>query len=202
MNGIAWTFFFKPPGWDPQEGEHAAELFFMDPAECPALAMTEAGIVIPGSKPKRVRTRPNRPGLLILSLLCLGIAGLLMVGSWRSYLANIDAPRAVIATDALVVARNFLRSKPGESHGLKYRFALPDGQVIESRWMDEDKRWKAYRIGDRIRIQYLADNPEQSCPERACHLTPTLSMTIFMSAFGIPLLLIGCFLMIRILRHP
>lgn len=53
LGGRDWTFRFKPQGWQPAAGEHAAELRFCDEVDWPAIVLTADGIIYPSDEPKR-----------------------------------------------------------------------------------------------------------------------------------------------------
>jgi hypothetical protein len=201
-DGVRWVFPFEPSEWQPEEGNGPADLYFIAGTDWPVVAVTESGILVPGARPKRVRAGMNPLWRWVLALACLGVSGWLMVGGWRAYLDHRNHPPTLVATDAVVVAKDFLRAEPGQSHGLKYLFTLPDGRRIEGQWSDADTHWKAYRLGDRIRIQYLADAPGRNAPEGRLQVSPDLPMTILLTLFGLPFLVAGGYLLIGLIRRP
>lgn len=193
--GHDWTFDFCPSGWIPLTGDHPAELRFVKGVEWPALVVTEAGILYPKFRPTRdtltlpaadeaaaPRPLPHYLGAAISLLL----AGFILTGAWGTYLRDRAFEKDGVLVDAVVTRAGFLVAKPGERHGLVYRFNLPDGHVMESRWTEEDERWRGYRVGDRLRIRYDPNAPERNFPEG--ERVPALGMTLFISAFGLAFL--------------
>jgi hypothetical protein len=201
--GRDWRFEFNPAGWIPKTGDYPAELRFVDGVEWPVLIVTEAGILYPKYAPTRDKldfpvaeeSGPSRPLPYYLGgAISLLLAGLILAGVWGTYLNDSRIEREAATVDAVVVRAGFLVAKPGETHGLIYRFNLPDGRAMERRWSEDDDRWRGYRAGDRIRIHYDPNDPNRNFPDGEG--VTSLGMTLFISAFGLAFLFLAGMLML------
>lgn len=207
--GRDWTFSFRPQEWKPVAGVHPAELRYIDGVDWPALIVTEQGILYPQLRPEAqtlappAAPEPDKPAsalaVLLAGLVLLMLGLLLLAGAWGAYLKDTGIVRSGAVADAQVVRAGHLRAKRGESHGLVYRFTATDGQVIERTWSEEDARWKAYRVGDSIRVHYDPEDPGRNFP-RGEGVT-SLGMTLFISAFGLVVLVAGVLFLISGLRR-
>lgn len=206
--GNDWSFEFNPQDWLPDTGDHTAELRFINGVDWPALIVTEAGILYPKSTPTRAflsfpapeEAGPPRPlPYFLTGAICLLLGGLVLVGAWGAHLKDAGIVKNGVAVDAVVVKAGFLVAKPGETHGLIYRFTLPDGRTIERRWTEEDERWRGYPVGSRIRVLYDPVDPDRNFPEGEG--VTSLGMTLFVSAFGLALLALAGLLLWSGYRH-
>jgi hypothetical protein len=206
--GNDWTFDFSPQDWLPETGDHAAELRYIEGVEWPTLIVTEAGVLYPKSVPKRAALAlpeaeapvPQRPLPYYLGgAISLLLGGLILAGAWGAYLKDSGIVANGLAVDAVVVKTGYLVAKPGERHGLLYRFTLPDGRVIERAWTEEDDLWRSHPPGSTLRVHYAADDPARNFPVGKG--STSLGMALFVSAFGLVFLFFAGLLLVSGYRH-
>lgn len=193
-SGNDWTFLFSPEGWSPKTGDFPAELRYVEGVAWPALAITAAGILHPQFDPKQKRlalpeeeaagsSAPKGQILFGVILIVVAIGWSSVI--WHVYRLDARIIESGVAVEAEVVRVGHLRAKRDESHGLVYRFSLPDGRQFERTWSEEEGRWKAYRVGDRILIRYHPDDPERQLIENRAGTSLSTAL-LFIAISGLP----------------
>lgn len=206
--GKNWMFRFSPAGWSPKTGDFPAELRYVEGIAWPALVFTDTGILYPQFDPKQERlTLPEEEvavgtspkGLILMGIILMVMAFGWSLLMWNMYRLDARIIESGAAVEAEVVKVGHLRAKRGEDHGLVYRFSLPDGRQFERTWSEEDGRWKAYRVGDRILVRYHPDDPERQLVEGRVGTSLFVAL-IFIALPGLPFFGFGVALVVSGIR--
>lgn len=193
LQGRDWTFSFSPFDWRPETGDYPAQIRYANDVPWPVLVMTETGLLCPFQTPRQqsldlpqdhiVPTRQSVRAGWIAATLFLVVGCLAVLGAWGAYLKDTGIAQGGGVAQAVVTRVGHLRAKPGESHGLVYQFTLPDGRVIERTVTDDDGRWRAYRVGDRLTVHYELANPQRNFPQGEGN--QSFGLAVFVSSIGL-----------------